>query len=56
MRVFLLSLLLVAQLCSAGDKLKAGVFEPPRMAPEIASGDFKLSAQRGKVVVLEFGY
>ncbi|MES2127045.1 MAG: SCO family protein [Pseudomonadota bacterium] len=56
MRALVLSLLLVTQLASAADKLKAGVFEPPRMAPEIASGDFKLSAQRGKVVVLEFGY
>ena len=40
--------------------LKAGVFEPPRAAPEIAlpstAGPFKLSSYRGKVVVLEFGY
>lgn len=40
--------------------LKSGVFEPPRAAPEIAlpstKGQFKLSAYRGKVVVLEFGY
>ncbi|HEY0065008.1 MAG TPA: SCO family protein [Telluria sp.] len=41
--------------------LKAGVFEPPRAAPEIvlpsAGGKpFRLSDYRGKVVVLEFGY
>ena len=39
---------------------KAGVFEPPRAAPEIVlpstAGPFKLSNYRGKVVVLEFGY
>lgn len=46
---------------AAADALKAGVFEPPRSAPEIvlpssAGKDFRLSEQRGKVVVLEFGY
>ncbi len=45
----------------AADKLKSGVFEPPRAAPEFVlpastGGDFKLSSTRGKVVVLEFGY
>jgi hypothetical protein len=44
---------------SAG--LKAGVFDPPRAAPEIACAArtaslLKLSQYRGKVVVLEFGY
>jgi protein SCO1/2 len=43
------------------EPLKAGVFDPPRPAPEItvprADGKpFKLSDYRGKVVVLEFGY
>jgi len=46
---------------SPAPKLKAGTFEPARMAPEIvqkaADGStFKLSALRGKVVVLEFGF
>ena len=41
--------------------LKAGVFNPPRAAPEISlsssnGGQFKLSDYRGKVVVLEFGF
>lgn len=43
------------------ERLKSGVFEPPRPAPEIAQkaadgSEFKLSSLRGKVVVLEFGY
>jgi protein SCO1/2 len=45
---------------AAPGALKAGVFEPPRAAPEIAlpssHGPFSLRALRGKVVVLEFGY
>lgn len=46
---------------SPAPKLKAGTFDPARMAPEIvqkaADGStFKLSALRGKVVVLEFGF
>jgi protein SCO1/2 len=41
--------------------LKGGVFDPPRAAPEIAlpastGKPFRLSEQRGKVVVLEFGF
>ena len=41
--------------------LKAGAFDPPRVAPEIAWSDadgkaLKLSQYRGKVVVLEFGF
>jgi protein SCO1/2 len=41
--------------------LKSGVFEPPRAAPEFAlpastGAEFKLSDQRGKVVVLGFGF
>jgi protein SCO1/2 len=41
--------------------LKAGVFEPARMAPDFAvrgsdGKELKLSSYRGKLVVLEFGY
>lgn len=46
---------------AAAPQFKAGVFDPPRPAPDIAlpasSGrPFKLSDYRGKVVVLEFGF
>jgi protein SCO1/2 len=59
-KTLLLSLLLCCGLAGA-QTLKSGVFEPPRAAPEIAlpstaATPFKLSAQRGKVVVLDFGY
>ena len=47
----------------AADKLglKAGVFEPPRVAPDFAlrgsdGSELKLSRFRGRLVVLEFGY
>jgi protein SCO1/2 len=41
--------------------LKAGGFDPPRMAPDFtlpgsSGAPLKLSAQRGKVVLLAFGY
>jgi protein SCO1/2 len=41
--------------------LKAGVFDPPRTAPEFSlpastGSDFTLASQRGKVVVLGFGF
>ncbi|MES2152177.1 MAG: SCO family protein [Pseudomonadota bacterium] len=56
-------LLLLALACGAAsaDQLKAGTFDPPRVAPEIAltasdGSAFKLANYRGKVVVLEFGY
>jgi protein SCO1/2 len=61
----LFTLLCIALLAStavaAEPKLKSGVFEPPRAAPEFVlpastGSDFKLSSTRGKVVVLEFGY
>lgn len=60
MKTVLLSLLLCAGLAQA-QTFKSGVFEPPRAAPEIAlpsstGQPFKLSSQRGKVVVLEFGF
>ena len=42
-------------------QLKAGVFDPPRMAPDFAlrgsnGGELALSRLRGKVVVLGFGF
>lgn len=61
--VFLLALLIGAApaFAGAGVALKAGVFDPPRMAPEfVLSGShgapLKLSAYRGKVVLLGFGF
>ncbi|MYM90317.1 redoxin domain-containing protein [Rugamonas sp. FT82W] len=41
--------------------LKAGVFDPPRMAPDFTvrgsdGKELKLSQYRGKLVLLEFGY
>ena len=56
-----LAWLLAAPAFAADAKLKSGVFEPPRAAPEFVlpsstGADFKLSSTRGKVVVLEFGY
>jgi protein SCO1 len=46
---------------AANDKLKAGVFDPPRVAPDFSlqgsdGGELKLSRYRGKVVVLGFGF
>lgn len=42
-------------------RLKAGVFNPPRLAPDFSlsgsnGAEFKLSRYRGKVVILGFGY
>lgn len=49
--------------CAATDtpELRAGVFKPPRQAPDFVlrgtdGTDFKLSRYRGKVVALSFGY
>lgn len=36
--------------------LRGSVIDPPIPAPEIALGDFRLSEQRGKTVLLFFGY
>lgn len=56
---------LVLSLCMAVPAhcaaLKAGVFEPPRLAPEFLlrgsdGADLKLSRYRGKVVLLGFGF
>ncbi len=62
----LLSLLLLplftAAVSAADDAtLKAGVFSPPRQAPDFSlsgsdGSDLKLSRYRGKVVILAFGY
>lgn len=59
----LLTLLVVAAPLRAGDgaALKAGVFDPPRMAPDFtlpgSNGlPLKLSAYRGKVILLGFGF
>lgn len=61
--LLLTMLLLPAAAAFADDEatLKAGVFSPPRMAPEfVLAGSngsaLKLSAYRGKVVVLGFGF
>lgn len=53
--------MLVTAAVQAAPSLKSGSFSPPRAAPEIAQkdasgSDFRLSALRGKVVVLEFGF
>jgi len=62
--LFLSAVLLSAAALStvAGETtLKAGVFEPPRMAPDFAlrgsdGNELKLSRYRGKVVLLGFGF
>jgi protein SCO1/2 len=43
------------------DELKAGVFDPPRTAPDFSlrgsdGAELKLSRYRGKIVILEFGF
>ncbi|HSC67820.1 MAG TPA: SCO family protein [Cellvibrio sp.] len=45
----------------ASSALKSGVFDPPRMAPDFSlpssrDNQFTLSAQRGKLLVLGFGF
>lgn len=59
----LLPLLLLAAAVSAADdsNLKAGVFSPPRAAPDFSlrgsdGTELKLSHYRGKVVILAFGF
>jgi protein SCO1/2 len=46
---------------AATEQMKAGVFSPPRMAPEISlqgsnGSELKLAQHRGKVVVMAFGF
>ncbi|HTE14403.1 MAG TPA: SCO family protein [Burkholderiales bacterium] len=59
----LLSLLFtsIATGANEGTGLKAGVFSPPRLAPEFSlrgsdGAELKLSRYRGKVVLLAFGF
>jgi protein SCO1/2 len=61
--ILLLSLLVGAASAHAdeGAMLKAGMFDPPRVAPDFAlpgsnGSELKLSAYRGKVVLLGFGF
>ena len=54
-------LAIASKVVADGGGLKSGVFEPPRIAPDFSlasSGDnqFTLSQQRGKVVILGFGF
>lgn len=62
MKSLLLSLLVFAAGAhAANEQLKAGVFDPPRAAPELSlqgsdGTELKLSRYRGKVVVLGFGF
>ncbi|SFC32716.1 SCO family protein [Massilia yuzhufengensis] len=60
-RAWLAALLLCGATAQAAPVLKSGVFSPARAAPEIAlkaadGSDFRLSALRGRVVVVEFGF
>jgi protein SCO1/2 len=46
---------------AAAAELKAGVFDPPRTAPDFSlrgsdGAELKLSRYRGKIVILEFGF
>jgi protein SCO1/2 len=59
----LCAVLLIGATAGAADDatLKAGVFSPPRQAPDFSlqgsnGNEFKLSHYRGKVVVLAFGF
>lgn len=61
-RVLLSLLLLAAPMSAAEDaSLRAGVFSPPRAAPDFSlqgsdGTELKLSRYRGKVVILAFGF
>ena len=60
-RTIVAGALLAAVAAHAAQGLKAGAFEPPRAAPRVVlSGsdgrDFDLARQRGKVVMLFFGF
>jgi protein SCO1 len=59
--VLLLSLCFTTVAVAAATGLKAGVFDPPRLAPDFSlsgsdGGELKLSRYRGKVVLLSFGF
>jgi protein SCO1/2 len=60
-RVLVFALTLCFAVSTHAAALKAGVFEPPRQAPELSlrgsdGGELKLSRYRGKVVLLGFGF
>ena len=60
--ILLMSLALLGSAAAAADdELIAGVFNPPRLAPEFSlrgsdGAELKLSRYRGKVVLMAFGY
>src|SRR5262245_14838198 len=62
MKAWILPLLLVASAAAAeAPTLKAGVFDPPRQAPDFSlqgsdGRELKVSTYRGKVVLLAFGF
>jgi cytochrome oxidase Cu insertion factor (SCO1/SenC/PrrC family) len=63
MKTLLLALALLASAASADDdaKLRAGVFEPARVAPDFSlrgsdAAELRLSRYRGKLVILAFGF
>lgn len=54
-------LMLAATAVAATDAMKAGVFDPPRQAPDFSlqgsnGHELKISQYRGKVVLLAFGF
>ncbi len=60
-RLFLALALLASAAHAADGKLKAGTFDPPRLAPDFTlqgsdGRELKLSDHRGKVVLLGFGF
>jgi protein SCO1/2 len=59
--VGLLCLLLFASVLEAAGTLKAGTFDPPRLAPDFVlqgsdGRELRMSTYRGKVVLLSFGF
>ncbi len=56
-----LALVLVTLAAPAGEALKAGVFDPPRSAPDFSlqgsnGRELKISQYQGKIVLLAFGF
>lgn len=61
MKTLLVALAFAGAVHAAQDELRAGVFDPPRVAPEFSlqgsdGTPLKLSRYRGKVVLLGFGF
>lgn len=59
--VGMLCLLVFASVLEAAGTLKAGTFDPPRLAPDFAlqgsdGRELRMSTYRGKVVLLSFGF